>query len=120
MVQISNTDAISRIELETSNLAELLCHMDFNPTPSFNHKTHQSNFYEFLFANTLNDEPDIMPIEYANIRDHQQKDDELKQMVKEKKQLPYQDFSWNRKRLWNDLQKQKIVISLSLKEKVLE
>ena len=66
-------DALSRIELKTSNPAELLCHMDFNPTPSFNHKTHQSDFYEFLFANTLDDEPDIMPIEYANIKDHQTK-----------------------------------------------
>ena len=61
-----------------------------------------------------------MPIEYANIRDHQLKDDELKQIITDKDDYHTKTFLGAGKDYEMICRDNRIVILSSLKEKVLE
>ena len=114
-------DALSRIDMELGNLAEMLCIMDIDDAPKFKDKTSQEMFYQFQIANNLEEE--VIPecaIALAYLHEQQIKDKDVKQLLKDKERYHSKTFHGAGKDYEMTCRENRKVIPQNLQRNVIE
>ena len=90
-------------------------------SPTFNNKTHQELFYQYQIANTIDDEEiKENPVEISYIKSKQDKDENLKTLLKDYDEYHTKIYHGAGKSREMICHKDKIVISQTLKSKIIE